>query len=63
MPVDVQDHGCDFYAITGHKLYGPSGSGAIWISRAAMAEMRPFLGGGDMIREVTRDASPMPTRR
>ena len=56
MPVDVAAIGCDFYAITGHKLYGPSGSGAIWISRERQAEMRPFLGGGDMIREVTRDA-------
>ena len=55
MPVDVQNIGCDFYAITGHKLYGPSGSGAIYINRARAAEMRPFLGGGDMIREVTRD--------
>jgi cysteine desulfurase/selenocysteine lyase len=55
MPVDVQDIGCDFYAITGHKLYGPSGSGAIWIRRERMEEMRPFIGGGDMIREVTRD--------
>ena len=56
MPVDVQEIGCDFYAITGHKLYGPSGSGAIWIAAERMAEMRPFIGGGDMIREVTRDA-------
>ena len=55
MPVDVQDIGCDFYAITGHKLYGPSGSGAIYIHPDRMAEMRPFLGGGDMIREVTKD--------
>lgn len=55
MPVDVAAMGCDFYAITGHKLYGPSGSGAIYIKAARMAEMRPFLGGGDMIREVTRD--------
>jgi cysteine desulfurase/selenocysteine lyase len=55
MPVDVQAIGCDFYAITGHKLYGPSASGAIWISRDRQAEMRPFLGGGDMIREVHRD--------
>ena len=55
MPVDVQDIGCDFYAITGHKLYGPSGSGAIYIRRDRMAEMRPFMGGGDMIKEVTRD--------
>ena len=56
LPVDVQALGCDFYAITGHKLYGPSGSGAIFIRSARMAEMRPFLGGGDMILEVTRDA-------
>ena len=55
-PVDVQDIGCDFYAITGHKLYGPSGSGAIWVSKARMAEMQPFMGGGDMIREVSKDA-------
>ncbi len=55
MPVDVADIGCDFYAITGHKLYGPSGSGAIYVRKERMAEMRPFMGGGDMIREVTRD--------
>ncbi|MFN3937487.1 MAG: cysteine desulfurase [Gemmobacter sp.] len=56
MPVNVAAIGCDFYAITGHKLYGPSGSGAIFIRRERMEEMRPFLGGGDMIREVTRDS-------
>jgi len=56
MPVDVQDIGCDFYAITGHKLYGPSGSGAIYIRADRQAEMRPFMGGGDMIREVHKDA-------
>lgn len=55
MPVDVAAMGCDFFAITGHKLYGPSGSGAIFIRRERMEEMRPFLGGGDMIREVSRD--------
>jgi cysteine desulfurase / selenocysteine lyase len=55
MPVDVQDIGCDFFAITGHKLYGPSGSGAIYCRAERLAEMRPFMGGGDMIREVTRD--------
>ena len=54
-PVDVQAIGCDFYAITGHKLYGTSGSGAIYIRKERQAEMRPFLGGGDMIREVMRD--------
>ncbi len=55
MPVDVRDIGCDFYAITGHKLYGPSGSGAIYIKSERMAEMRPFIGGGDMIKEVSKD--------
>ncbi len=54
-PVSIPDIGCDFYAITGHKLYGPSGSGAIWIAKERMKEMRPFLGGGDMIRDVYRD--------
>ncbi|KEJ88488.1 cysteine desulfurase [Sulfitobacter donghicola] len=54
MPVDVQDIGCDFYCLTGHKLYGPSGSGAIYVKSDRMAEMRPFIGGGDMIREVTK---------
>lgn len=55
MPVDVQDIDADFYAITGHKLYGPSGSGAIYVKPERMAEMQPFLGGGDMIREVSKD--------
>ena len=55
LPVNVQDIGCDFYAVTGHKLYGPSGSGAIYVRRDRMAEMRPFMGGGDMIRDVTRE--------
>ncbi len=55
LPVDVRDIGCDFYAITGHKLYGPSGSGAIYVKADRMAEMRPFMGGGDMIREVHKD--------
>ena len=56
MPVDLSTLGADFYCITGHKLYGPSGSGAIWIRADRQAEMRPFLGGGDMIRTVSRDA-------
>ena len=55
MPVDVAALGVDFYCITGHKLYGPSGSGAIWISRERQAQMRPFMGGGDMIRTVSRN--------
>ena len=55
MPVDVQDIGCDFYCLTGHKLYGPSGSGAIYVKQSRMDEMRPFIGGGDMIREVSKE--------
>ncbi|MEP4248806.1 cysteine desulfurase [Tateyamaria sp.] len=55
LPVDVQEIGADFYAITGHKLYGPSGSGAIYVRKERMAEMRPFIGGGDMIKEVAKD--------
>ena len=55
MPVNVCDLGVDFYAITGHKLYGPTASGAIYINRERLAEMRPFMGGGDMIRDVGRD--------
>ncbi|HCQ64769.1 MAG TPA: cysteine desulfurase, partial [Rhodobacteraceae bacterium] len=54
-PVDVVDLGIDFYPITGHKLYGPSGSGAIYVKTERQAEMRPFLGGGDMIEEVSRE--------
>ena len=56
MPIDVEAIGCDFYVITGHKLYGPTGSGALWVRRERLAEMRPFHGGGDMIREVRKDA-------
>ena len=55
MPVNVKDLGCDFFAITGHKLYGPSSSGAMYIRKERMNEMQPFMGGGDMIREVSRD--------
>jgi len=55
MPVNVADLDADFYVITGHKLYGPSASGAIYIKSERQAEMRPFMGGGDMIGEVTKD--------
>jgi cysteine desulfurase/selenocysteine lyase len=56
MPVDLADIGCDFYAVTSHKLYGPTGAGALYARRERQAEMRPFMGGGDMIREVTKEA-------
>ena len=55
MAIDVEDIDCDFYAISCHKMYGPSGSGAIYIRPERMAEMRPFMGGGDMIRDVGRE--------
>ncbi|MCR9147197.1 MAG: cysteine desulfurase [Rhodobacteraceae bacterium] len=56
MPLNLDEMGADFYAITGHKLYGPSGSGAIYVHKDRLAEMQPFMGGGDMIREVSKDA-------
>lgn len=55
MAVNVQELGCDFYAVTGHKLYGPSASGALYIHPDRVAEMQPFMGGGEMIREVHKD--------
>src|ERR1700742_2774898 len=54
--VDVRDLDVDFYAITGHKLYGPTGIGALYGKRALLKQMRPYNGGGEMIREVSRDA-------
>ncbi|MES0868389.1 cysteine desulfurase [Pseudovibrio sp. SCP19] len=53
MPVDVQDIGCDFYAVTGHKLYGPSGIGVLYGKKELLNQMRPFQGGGEMIKDVT----------
>jgi len=53
--VDVRDLDTDFYALTGHKLYGPTGIGALYAKRAHLKAMRPFNGGGEMIREVSRE--------
>jgi len=53
--VDVQDIDCDFYVFTGHKVYGPSGIGVLYAKYDHLAAMRPFNGGGEMIREVGRD--------
>jgi cysteine desulfurase/selenocysteine lyase len=50
--VDIPAMGCDFYAFTGHKVLGPTGTGALWGRRELLAAMPPFLGGGEMIREV-----------
>ena len=52
MPVDIQDIDCDFYVFSGHKLYGPSGIGICWGKAEILADMPPFLGGGDMIDDV-----------
>ena len=52
-PVDVAALGCDFYALTGHKMCGPTGTGALWARREHLQAMPPFLGGGEMIREVS----------
>ena len=55
MPVNVEEIGCDFYVITGHKLYGPSGSGALYARKELLDQMTPFKGGGDMIRTVAKE--------
>ncbi len=65
MPVDVQAIGCDFYAISGHKLYGPSGIGALWGRAELLEAMPPWQGGGEMIEIVTFEKTtfaPIPAR-
>jgi cysteine desulfurase/selenocysteine lyase len=51
-PVDVQALGCDFYAVTGHKMLSPTGTGVLWAKKEHLDAMPPFFGGGEMIREV-----------
>jgi len=57
MPVDVRALGCDFYALTGHKMFGPTGTGALWARKELLRDMPPFFGGGEMIREVRFDGT------
>ena len=57
MPLDIPSLGCDFYAITGHKMCGPTGTGALWARREHLEAMPPFLGGGEMIKEVRFDGT------
>ena len=56
-PLDVAAIGCDFYAITGHKMAGPTGTGALWARREHLDAMPPFLGGGEMIKQVRFDGT------
>lgn len=65
LPVDVQDLGCDFYAFSGHKMYGPTGIGVLWGKESLLEEMPPYQGGGEMINYVTFDATeyaPLPQK-
>jgi cysteine desulfurase / selenocysteine lyase len=57
LPVDVAELGVDFYALTGHKLYAPTGIGALWGKLDLLRATPPFLGGGSMIRKVTREGT------
>ena len=65
MPVDVSAFGCDFYAFSAHKLYGPTGIGALWTRKEILDAMPPYQGGGSMIDRVTFEKTtfaPAPTR-
>lgn len=53
MTVDVQELGCDFYAFSGHKVYAPTGTGALWGREELLEQLPPWMGGGEMISEVT----------
>jgi cysteine desulfurase/selenocysteine lyase len=55
--VDVQALGCDFYCLSGHKMYGPTGIGALWAREATLDAMPPWQGGGEMIERVTFEKS------
>jgi cysteine desulfurase/selenocysteine lyase len=55
LPVDVRDLDCDFYCFTGHKVYGPTGIGVLYGKRKFLKDLPPFLGGGEMIKDVTTD--------
>ena len=57
LPLDLTELGVDFYALTGHKLYAPTGIGALWTKLDLLRAMPPFLGGGSMIRKVTKEGT------
>lgn len=65
MPVDVQDLDCDFYAFSGHKMYGPTGIGVLWGRATFLDDMTPYQGGGEMIQHVSFEATeyaPIPLK-
>ncbi|KTC78437.1 cysteine desulfurase [Legionella cincinnatiensis] len=65
LPVDVQDLDCDFYAFSGHKMYGPTGIGVLWGREEILDAMSPYQGGGEMINYVTFEATeyaPLPQK-
>jgi cysteine desulfurase/selenocysteine lyase len=55
LEVDVKSIGCDFYTFTGHKLFGPTGTGVLYVNKSRISEMVPFIGGGEMITNVSKD--------
>ncbi|WP_133140137.1 cysteine desulfurase [Legionella genomosp. 1] len=57
LPINVQDLNCDFYAFSGHKMYGPTGIGVLWGKEHLLDDMGPYQGGGEMINYVTFEAS------
>lgn len=57
LPIDVQDLGCDFFAFSSHKMYGPTGIGVLWGKESLLESMPPYQGGGEMINYVTFEAS------
>ena len=57
MPVNVQELDCDFLAFSGHKMLGPTGIGCLYGRRAILEEMPPFMGGGEMIRQVSYEGA------
>lgn len=57
LPIDVQELGCDFYAFSGHKMYGPTGIGVLWGKEELLDNMSPYQGGGEMINFVSFDAT------
>ncbi|MGC1182956.1 SufS family cysteine desulfurase [Legionella sp.] len=65
LPIDVQDLGCDFYAFSGHKMYGPTGIGVLWGKESLLEEMPPYQGGGEMIHYVSfasTEYAPLPQK-